>query len=216
MSEDNPARLVIRLGSQPEQTFQLTQDSIILGREAVNELVINDPEVSRRHARIVRRPDGYLLEDLGSTNGTFLNGRRVTTPTPLYHSDTIELGQSTVITVWLTPDPPGAPAVQPAAAAGYDAYANISDDAADYYARPKGAPVVVPLSPDPPARPWRRLFMSCGCLILLLILLLAAALFILDRTAPDFLYCGPLQSFWRAILEPILNLFGRSLNCPIG
>ncbi len=216
MSEHSPARLVIRLSSQPEQTFYLTQDSITLGRETLNEVVINDPEVSRRHARIARRPDGYLLEDLGSTNGTFLNGRRVTTSTPLYHGDTIELGQATVIAFWLTAEATSAAARPTATETGYDIHAETADDAAEYYARPRGEHVVVPLAPEPPRRRWRRLFMSCGCLILLLILVTAAAVFILDRTAPDFLYCGPLQGMWEAVLGPILNLFGRSLSCPIG
>ena len=63
-----------------------------IGRTAGLELVIADDFVSSTHARIVPTPDGPLLEDLASTNGPVLNGRRVVKPVPLAAGDVIEIG----------------------------------------------------------------------------------------------------------------------------
>ena len=52
--------------------------AITIGRAPGNDIRLDNPAVSSLHARIVRRPAGYVLEDLQSTNGTYLNGRRVT------------------------------------------------------------------------------------------------------------------------------------------
>ena len=71
-------RLIVRRGPQPNQVFELDEDVINLGRDITNHIVINDREVSRHHLRLMRGNDGYTIEDLGSTNGTFVNGKRVT------------------------------------------------------------------------------------------------------------------------------------------
>lgn len=91
---NSSARLVVQIGAQPERTYPIERDITIIGREAINDLVVNDAEVSRRHTRLVRQADGYLIEDLGSTNGTFVNGKRVTVPTLLYHGDVVDMGKS--------------------------------------------------------------------------------------------------------------------------
>lgn len=63
----------------------------VLGRSGEADLVVRDDSVSRRHAQIVRTPDGFVLCDLGSTNGTWLAGRRVG-QVQLVPGDVIELG----------------------------------------------------------------------------------------------------------------------------
>src|SRR3954467_3881890 len=55
-------------------------------------LVIEDPEMSRRHARVCPVEGGVLVEDLGSTNGTFVNGERANGPVTLHASGTVHLG----------------------------------------------------------------------------------------------------------------------------
>ena len=65
---------------------------ITIGRQGCDVLLV-DPEVSRRHA-IVR--DGPVIEDLGSTNGTWVNGRRIAAAEPLHHGDVVQFGN----TVW--------------------------------------------------------------------------------------------------------------------
>jgi pSer/pThr/pTyr-binding forkhead associated (FHA) protein len=78
MAGNDSFRLIVRRGPQPNQTFDLDKDVVTLGRDITNDIVINDPEVSRHHLRFARGADGYNMEDLGSTNGTFVNGQRMT------------------------------------------------------------------------------------------------------------------------------------------
>jgi pSer/pThr/pTyr-binding forkhead associated (FHA) protein len=59
------------------ETFKIDKDEIAIGRNSANDIAIDNLAVSDRHARIVRDKSGYFLEDLGSTNGTFADGRRI-------------------------------------------------------------------------------------------------------------------------------------------
>lgn len=223
---ESSARLLVRVGALPEEEYILDREVTILGREAINDLVIDDAEVSRRHTRILREAEGYYVEDLGSTNGTFVNGQRVTSPLLLYHGDTVEMGKSTRL-VFLGANPSEdltrpmtgvAPSPSPQktqAAASYEpvyeeAFAEL-EDSADYYQPPAGQ--VLDLDEDEEGG-LQRYLISCGCLILLFLFLLGASLFILDRFAPDLLYCGPLQGFWEAILNPVLSATDRTFACP--
>jgi predicted component of type VI protein secretion system len=90
-------RLIVRRGPQPNQVYELNKDSLTIGRDINNEIVINDPEVSRNHCRFTRGPGGYTLTDLGSTNGTFVNGQRLTGERPLGASDMIGLGETVTL-----------------------------------------------------------------------------------------------------------------------
>ncbi len=71
------------------------QEGAVLGREGC-EVVLADPEVSRRHARISSLEADPAIEDLDSTNGTFLNGQRVTGVAGLKHGDALTLGNSSL------------------------------------------------------------------------------------------------------------------------
>ncbi len=65
---------------------------VVVGRSPGADIVIGDDFVSGSHARISPSGDGAVLEDLGSTNGTLLNGRRVTVPATLAAGDAIDIG----------------------------------------------------------------------------------------------------------------------------
>jgi DNA-binding NarL/FixJ family response regulator len=82
-------------GPQGHRLVELTSDRSTLGRATTNDVVILvDPSVSRLHAVIERYPTGFCLRDLGSANGTFLNGQRVMTEVRVHTGDEIRLGDS--------------------------------------------------------------------------------------------------------------------------
>ena len=80
---------------------------LTIGRTPDNNLALSDTEVSRHHARITRQPEGFVIEDLNSTNGTFVNGERVTRQL-LRHGDEIQIGQTRLIfqAPGVAPSPP--------------------------------------------------------------------------------------------------------------
>jgi pSer/pThr/pTyr-binding forkhead associated (FHA) protein len=90
-------RLVMSAGPNPGKVFELTMDSMSIGREASNDIVIQDAELSRNHSRISRRGGAFVLEDLGSTNGTFVNRQRLSSPRTLAPGDEIGLGENVVV-----------------------------------------------------------------------------------------------------------------------
>lgn len=67
---------------------------VVIGRSPDADLIIADDFVSSTHARITPTGDGHVLEDLGSTNGTLVNGQPATRALPLAAGDVIELGQN--------------------------------------------------------------------------------------------------------------------------
>lgn len=97
MQQPDSFRLVIRRGPQPNQTYEISKDVTSLGRDITNDIVINDRETSRHHLRLQRSADTVTVEDLGSTNGTFVNGKRVTGVTPLQNGDMLGLGETVTL-----------------------------------------------------------------------------------------------------------------------
>src|SRR4051794_41866676 len=86
--------LEVTSGPAAGQSLELG-DELVIGREDAG-LVIDDPEISRRHARVAPVDGGVVVEDLGSTNGTFVNGERATAPVTLKESGIIRLGTTEV------------------------------------------------------------------------------------------------------------------------
>jgi predicted component of type VI protein secretion system len=86
-------RMVMRSGPTVGKVYPLEKSEMFVGRDLSNEVVINDPEISRRHARLFQQGNSYVLEDLGSTNGTFINGQRLMGPNVLRPGDTITFGE---------------------------------------------------------------------------------------------------------------------------
>jgi hypothetical protein len=90
-------QLVMRAGPNPGKTFSLSKNDVIIGRDINTDIVINSAEVSRRHARLRLEGGGYVIEDLGSTNGTFVNGQRLTGRHLLRPGEAINLGEAVTL-----------------------------------------------------------------------------------------------------------------------
>jgi pSer/pThr/pTyr-binding forkhead associated (FHA) protein len=88
-----PTTLTVTHGLQAGTQVPLG-DVVLIGRGTDCQLILDDDYVSTRHARISRTPTGYQVEDLGSTNGTFVNNQRVSAPTPFGAGDTLRIGRT--------------------------------------------------------------------------------------------------------------------------
>jgi len=91
------AILVVRQGTQAGMSYPLTKNLMTLGREEGTDIVLQDAESSRHHARIGWQGGQFVIEDLGSTNGTFVNGVQITGPQPLTPGDSIGIGQTALV-----------------------------------------------------------------------------------------------------------------------
>lgn len=127
-------QLIMRSGPTPGAAFALEGDQMTIGRDSTTEIVINDAEVSRRHARLTFQGGKYVLEDLGSTNGTFVNGQRLSGPRVLKPGEVISFGEQIMLVFEAVNLDPGATMVSPRAAA-------VS-----------AAPRPMPAPPPPPAQ----------------------------------------------------------------
>jgi len=230
MSESE-ALLVVERGPVPSTQIPLTGDQLTIGRSAGNDLVLADPEVSRRHTRILRRADGFAVEDAGSTNGTFVNGQRISHLTLLQDGDTIDLGDTVRLRFMsLAQDTPPAavdladrptqayspavhPVERPAAVEHPAAAPRPAPPPAPAYQPPAVRPEATyqpPTYPTEEPRRGRGLLLGCGLLVALL-LVCAGTFLVLDAyDQGSLLYCGPLASFFELVLGP----FGFAPICP--
>jgi adenylate cyclase len=95
--------LRITTGHGETFTYALLQDLITIGRSQDNDIVLNDHTASRQHVRLRRTPDGYLITDLESHNGTYINGSRIKSHV-LRTNDLAKIGTSTLIFLDLKED----------------------------------------------------------------------------------------------------------------
>jgi serine/threonine protein kinase len=100
------ALLVVIEGANPGRYFALKEDKSTIGRNADCDVVLNSPDVSKAHAVIRRIQGEHFIEDLQSSNGTWVNFRPVTARTPLKEMDRIKMGNYLV--AFLEIDPPTA------------------------------------------------------------------------------------------------------------
>lgn len=216
-----PFQLVMRAGPQPGAVFPLQKSEIYIGRDPSNDLVISDAEVSRKHARLIWQSGGYILEDLGSTNGTFVNGQRLLGPHGMRPGEVIQLGENVSLVFEALYDPnatrvsPVAPAYQPISPAP------TAQAAGEPFPR-QPLPSSTPVEPiySVPAYPLREqasqelepekkkvplwIFAGCGCLLIILCLLMGLIAF--DTLN---LYCvGPFR-----LLSPLYQIISGG-TCP--
>jgi len=107
-----PAELSLVLPDGMERSIPLSGATI--GRRADADVVIDDASVSRRHAQLIRRGDAWYVADIGSRNGTTLNGQAVTREVRLSDGDVLELGEARLTVQLSSPHAADGPAVPPA------------------------------------------------------------------------------------------------------
>ncbi|MDR5708415.1 MAG: FHA domain-containing protein [Armatimonadota bacterium] len=86
---------------RPGQVFVISGEAVI-GRSPEVQVVLADEFTSHQHARLVVRGGRYWIEDLGSRNGTYLNGQRIEAPAPLADGDLVRIGSTTLRFRWPT------------------------------------------------------------------------------------------------------------------
>jgi len=89
-----PRTLTVTDGSLAGTTVSLKEAGVLLGRNPECTLVLDDDFASGRHARIFRRDADWFVEDLGSTNGTFLGSSKLTQPMPVQVGSTLRIGKT--------------------------------------------------------------------------------------------------------------------------
>ncbi|MBK8315505.1 MAG: SpoIIE family protein phosphatase [Acidobacteria bacterium] len=90
-------RLIVRATSaHSDSVVELNRLRTTIGRSARNDLCVEDPFASRLHAEVKRRGDSYFISDLGSANGTLMNGTRLTVPLQLGDGDIIRIGETEI------------------------------------------------------------------------------------------------------------------------
>jgi pSer/pThr/pTyr-binding forkhead associated (FHA) protein len=91
---DKPPRSLVVLDDRGNKVKTVSLDvNLQIGRAEACQVRLEDTYISSFHARIFRRDDGWYVEDLGSTNGTYLNQRRVTSPAELRAGDRLKVGK---------------------------------------------------------------------------------------------------------------------------
>ena len=83
-------------GKKEHQSFDLKSETIYIGRDPENDIQIDDKYISRKHLKIQRKGDKYLIQDLNSKNGTFVNGKQISP------NDLFELGEGQTIVIGMS------------------------------------------------------------------------------------------------------------------
>lgn len=211
---DVPARLIVKRGPNPKQEYSLNREEVTIGRSSINVVAIADPEVSRRHACIKWDDGSAIIEDWGSTNGTFVDDRRISSPTALQNGDEIRLGE-TILLQFLA----GHDDIQPKSG-------SQNAHAAEAVTVVESTPQVRPVESKEEAAAstpveemlsekfimpeqrvergrCRRWGLGCGCGFLLLVFLCMSTIYFLDAYEKGrLLYCGPLRSIFEIMLGP--------------
>lgn len=204
MDNGDTFQLVMSRGPQPGQVFELPRSTISIGRDPGNQVMINDPQISRQHARVTPQGGLMIIEDLGSTNGTTVNGLRITGPHTLAHGDQVGLGDNVLLTFYGQPppgagatmaaprvapaeSPPPAPAYQPPSAPSYEAAPAPVDQpyapdyaptaAPDYAAYPEGDYEYYEEYPEEAERNWTLIALGCVLVAIVLMLVVALAIY---------------------------------------
>lgn len=218
-----PYQLVMRTGPTPGKTYPLSKNEIYIGRDISNDIAVNDAEISRKHARLTLQGDTFVVEDLGSTNGTFVDAQRLMGPHVLRPGELIMFGENVGMVFEAVAYDPNATmmaaggVVQPQAAPAVQAYAAPSAPPA--YAQQVPASPSAAYAPPPRKRGGcsRWILAGCGCIVIVLCLVVvglgvwyAASPSGFEDQITKIICSGTLKS----VTDPILKVFGN-YACPV-
>lgn len=202
-----PYQLTMRAGPTPGKVFPLMKSELLIGRDPSNDIVINDAEVSRKHARITVQAGGFVIEDLGSTNGTFVNGQRLLGPHVLRAGEVILFGENVslvfeaiydenaTVVAPVSPQPayaPPPPGPTPRSMPEYSVRESMS--AQESY----------PSEEQPKKKVNVWIFAGCGCLLIILCFLVG----LISFDALNLWCVGPFR-----VLSPVYELISGGV-CP--
>jgi predicted component of type VI protein secretion system len=207
-------RLIVTQGPNPGYEYILQEEETTIGRSANNSIVLPSPEISRRHAHLWHEGDSILLEDLGSTNGTFVNNARLYKQVALYDGDEIQFGDSFRL---LFTGPDGL--TRPITHSPGEAFVESSPDVANNVSQtphfspdtPEAGKLLATASdedeiaPEPPliSTLQRDTILKLAVVIALLIVLwLLTFLFLDSYDQGRLIYCGNLNPFFNFLLGP--------------
>ncbi len=213
-------RLIVMQGPNIGHEYLLPGDESTIGRSASNSIVLPFAEISRKHARVWQEEESTFLEDLGSTNGTFVNDTRLTGRIALYDGDEIQIGDAFRLLV-ASPEGLTRPISVPSTAAVQSPKPVIAQHAFSE---------AVPSSEIPTPRPPLYINLDeqesdgeqpeidqlpdylrwIGIAGLVLIALLLVVIFLDSYQGGRLLYCGTLNPFFQVLLGP----FGFNPICP--
>jgi uncharacterized protein YraI len=172
---ESQLQLVVHAGPLAGKGFPITGDLLTFGRGPDNDIVLDDSQVSRNHARLIRQGGEIILEDLGSTNGTLVNGKPITGQHVLQPADIISIGSSVF-------------GVKGFSAPHTIGITQVTTERPDFaaMARPPRAPSAPPAArpgsaPRPPAQPARKEspsninLLAIGGILALVVIVLAIA-----------------------------------------
>ncbi len=125
-------QLVMRNGPNPGATYLLDSELMTIGRDPSNTIAVNDPEISRKHAKMMLQGGKVVIEDNGSTNGTAIDGKRISGPHVLKSGEMIAFGEDIVFMF---------------EALNFDPDATVVSSSAHPAAAPRQQPVMPPPSP---------------------------------------------------------------------
>lgn len=95
-STSTVSKVAITSGPRAGTEIPLTGTALSIGRSSDSAIILKDDFTSTHHAKLVLWGNDWMLQDMDSTNGTFLSGKRVSVPTPIHLGDVIKIGASTL------------------------------------------------------------------------------------------------------------------------
>jgi len=217
-----PYQLVMRSGPTPGKTYPLSKSEIYVGRDITNDIAVNDAEISRKHARLTMQGDSFVVEDLGSTNGTFVDAQRLMGPHVLRPGELIMFGENIGMVFEAMAYDPNATmmaAGQPSQPTAPVVQAYVAPSTPPVYAQQVPVSPVEAYAPQPKKKGGcgRWLLAGCGCIVVILCLVVVAlgAWYALSPTGFEdqitkIICSGTLKS----LTEQVLKLFGN-YACPV-